>query len=167
MALTRVTLQELQHVLLKVIGAARYSRPTTGAIFQLLYDTGLRVREVLEVERWNANDDDTYTVQLEKQEGTRIIQVNDVPGLIEQRYADNTPFTMETYSAVNNMFKRYAPGLLFGNDVRRTTCHAFRYQFMKQLSENGMSTAQIAETMGHVNLANTARYITDEIWLGS
>lgn len=167
MALYKATLQELQAALQQVIARASHERPTTAALFQLMYNTGLRVREVLEVERWQPNDDDTYTVQLEKREGTRIIQVAQVPELIEQQYASSIPFTMETYSAVNNTFKYHAPGLLFGSDTRRTTCHAFRYQFMKQLSEDGQTTAQIAATMGHLNLANTSRYIQDEIWLGT
>lgn len=167
MALQNATLQQLQAALLAVIEATSTDRPTTAAIFQLMYNTGLRVREVLEVDRWTATDDDQYAVQLEKREGVRLIPIQAVPELIEQQLASNIPFTMETYSSVNNTFKYYAPGLLFGNDTRRTTCHAFRYQYMKQLSQDGMSVAQVAQVMGHVNLANTARYISDDIWLGS
>lgn len=167
MALTIATLAELQAALQQIIAATTQARPTTAAIFQLMFNTGLRVREVLEVERWTANDDETYTVQLEKREGTRRIELYHIPESIEQQFASQVPFTLETYSSVNNTFKYYGIGILFGNDTRPTTCHAFRYQYIKQLSEDGLDTAQIAAIIGHVNTANTSRYITDPIYLGS
>lgn len=167
MAMVNATLAQLQSALQTVIAQAQSDRPTTAAIFQLMYNTGLRVREVLEVERWQSTDYDTFIVQLEKREGTREIAISQVPDAISDRYVYSQQYEYETYSAVNNTFKYYAPGLIFGNDTRRTTCHAFRYQFMKQLAADGQTTAQVAATMGHVNLANTARYIQDEIWLGS
>lgn len=165
MALIQVMLEQLEETLSGVIQRAQNDRPTTAALFELMYNTGLRIREVIEVERWQPEDNDTYTVQLEKGEGTRIIQVAEVPALIEQQYASGLPFTMETYSAVNNTFKYYAPGILFGSDTRRTTLHAFRYRFMKRLEKNGATIPEIAAIMGHINQANTARYVTDIIWM--
>lgn len=167
MALTPATLQELQAALLSVIDRASKDRPTTGQLFQFMYNTGLRVREVLEVDRWHESTPGQLTVQLEKREGTRSIDLEQIPEELRTRYIQHLPFELETYSAVNNTFKYHGPGILFGTDTRRTTCHSFRYQFMKQLSEDGLTVAQVGEVMGHVNPANTARYIMDEIRLGS
>jgi site-specific recombinase XerD len=167
MAMQPATLAELQTALQATITQALNERPTTGAIFQLMYNTGLRVREVLEVDRWQYNDDDTFTVQLEKREGTRVIPISQVPDAISDRFIDKVPFEMETYSAVNNTFKYSAPGIIFGNDTRRTTSHAFRYQFVKQLAQEGKTVAEIAAILGHVNQANTSKYMSDQILLGN
>ncbi len=164
MPLQPITLAQLQAILQQCITATAQARPVTAAIFQLMYDTGLRINEVLDVTRWTATDDDFYVVQLEKGEGTRTFPVGIVPPLIEQNYASSTPYVYETYSAVNNTFKYYAPGVMFGNNQRPSTCHCFRYQYIKNLAQEGFSVSEISTIMGHVNPANTAQYIQDTIF---
>ena len=159
MALTTATLQQLQAALTNLIDRTAVDRPSTAQLFQLMYNTGLRIREVLEVDRWQFTDEDDFIVHLEKREGTRRIPISKIPDALADRYIYQQPFVMETYSAVNNTFKYYGPGVLFGADGRPTTCHAFRYQYMKQLSEDGLTVTEIGAIMGHVNQANTANYI--------
>lgn len=167
MALIQATLEQLNSALLATIAQAQDEHPTTGALFQLMYNTGLRVGEVLGVERWQDIDSDYFEVQLSKGETAREIAISLVPAQLIEYYHTKTPFDLQTYSSVNNTFKRNGPGLIFGSDSRRTTCHAFRYRFMKQLAAEGRTMAEIAVTMGHINFANTAAYIQSEIWLGS
>ena len=166
MALIRATLAQLQAELQKVIVSTQPDRPTTAAIFQLMYNTGLRVGEVLRVDRWAELGPDNYEVVLSKGEVSREVARALVPEELQLRYDNQKPFEFETYSSVNNTFKYYGSGILFGSDTRRTTCHAFRYRYMKQLSEEGRTIAQIAETMGHINFANSAAYVQSEIWMG-
>lgn len=154
-------LKALLHALIEDVSEVR---PVTGSIFALLISTGLRIREVLEVTRWRKDKHGDFAVQLEKKEGLRSIKRSSVPSSIWANFDAHLPFQMETYSAVNNTFKYYGPGLIFGEDTRRTTCHAFRYLYMKTLSADGFTVAQIAAKMGHINLNNTLGYIQADIW---
>lgn len=166
MAMQLIDLSQLQAKLTELIERAGQDRPRTASLFQLMYNTGLRIREVLQVDRWTDTGTGFFAVHLEKGEGTREIAQAQVPASLLASYIGHLPFTLETYSAVNNTFKYYGPGLIFGDDTRPTTCHAFRYQYMKQLSADGLTVAQVAAIMGHMNQANTAKYIQDSIFSG-
>lgn len=161
----KITTAELDEVLTTVVQRIDAEHPISGALFQLQKNTGLRVCEVQEVSRWTAGDAGTYTVQLSKREGTRIIDQHDVPELIRPYYDNRQPFTMQTYSSLNNSYKRNAPVLIFNSDERRTTSHAFRYLFAKQLYAVTESVSEVAAVLGHINQANTARYIFDDIYM--
>ncbi len=164
MAMQQLTLAQFTGILQKVVSQVEKEVPTTGAIFSLMYNTGLRANEALEPARWTEVSAGAFEVTLSKGEGTRKIAKELVPELIIQHYKQQRNFIFETYSSVNNTFKRYALGLLVNEDKRRTTSHAFRYRFMQQLASEGYSIAEIAAVMGHVNQANTAKYVGSRIY---
>lgn len=164
--MTLLTLEEFTQLLKGVLEQMQDERPVTAELFQLMYDTGLRVREVLEVERWTPAGNNNMYVSLQKGEGQREFQRKTIPPTVLQHYDSQTPFTLQTYSSVNNTFKYYAPGIITNGDQRRTTTHAFRYRFMQQLAADGLSIAEIAQIMGHLNQANTAKYVTSAIYAG-
>lgn len=161
---TQINVQDLQYQLRGCIERTHNERPVTANIFQTLYNTGLRVREVLEVERWRYDGSTGFMVQLEKGEAARFINQAALPTNLLPRYINQVPYKMETYSAVNNTFKYYGPVLFFGTDKRRTTSHAFRYAFIQAMYKAGKTIQEIAAEMGHMNEANTAAYATAAIW---
>ncbi len=167
MALERIDYEQLGQVLRGVITSVQNDRPITAAIMQLLYNTGLRINEVLEVERWVSNGQGGYTVQLSKREETREIESALIPDEIAEHYTQQAPYYFETYSAVSNTFKYYAPGLVIEQKKKSTLLHAFRYRYIKELHAGGMSVADIAAHMGHKVQASTAGYILAQVWLGS
>ena len=166
MALTKVTLPQLTEILNAVISAMETERPETQAIFRLMYNTGLRANEALEVDRWTVAGTDSFEVQLSKDEGTRIIPYSSVPDSIIENYKNKVQYIYQTYSSINNTFKRFAPGFIINEDTRRTTSHIMRYRYMQQLKADGLSIAEIAVVMGHINTANTAKYVSSDIYAG-
>ncbi len=164
--MSEITTAQLDLILSNTVTEALTYRPETGRIFYVQYATGLRIREVLEVERWTAAGPDLYEVQVEKGSNNRTIDRHLLPAETQEHYDSQTPFPLQTYSAVNNCFKYYTPGLIFDNDKRRTTTHAFRYLYIKKLVAAGRSITEIAAEMGHENPANTAAYAVANIQSG-
>lgn len=160
-----ISVNQLDQVLTQVVQAVSREHPISGALFELQKNTGLRVCEVYEVERWEVTQAETYTVQLSKREGTRVINVSEVPEVLRLHYDYKKPLVMQTYSSLNNSLRRNCPVFVFNSDTRRTTSHAFRYLFAKRAFEELQSVAAVAELMGHLNQANTARYIFDKIYM--
>lgn len=163
MAQVQITLEELEADLTALIEAGTERSPIIGALFQAMYNTGLRACEVLEVERWRDIDSEYFEVQLSKGEGSREIPIVSIPEILRDAYTAQVPFFLETYSAVNNLYKRTGPVLHFGENEKRTTMHAFRYRFIKMRAAEGRTVSEIAQEIKHVNLANTARYMLDRI----
>lgn len=161
-----LTLPELTTILLTVCSNVYRERPITGLIFTLLYRTGLRASEVLDVWRWSEVDAKTLEVKLSKREDSRLIPRALVPAELLPHLLGQVPFTMETYSSINNTFKYYAPGLVIESKKKRTTCHAFRYRYIKQLRADGQSVTAIAQHMGHKVEASTIGYIVAQVWGG-
>jgi integrase len=87
-----------------------------------------------------------------------------VPDLLQPFYDNQQPLKMQTYSSLNNSLKRNSPVFVFNSDTRRTTSHAFRYLFAKQAYAQLGSVTEVAQLLGHINEANTARYIFDKIY---
>lgn len=158
--------QELGTLLRQVIAQVQHERPITADIFQLLYNTGLRINEVLEVERWVPLGPDFFEVQLSKREDTRTIPASSIPPGILDYYANQQPYYLETYSAVNNTFRRYTPGIVIERKKKTTLLHAFRYRYIKALHASGMSLADVAAAVGHKVQASTAGYILGQVWVG-
>lgn len=158
---------ELGRLLAALIERVAQERPVTADIFQLLFNTGLRVNEVLEVERWQPVGQASFTVQLSKREETRQIHGSNIPAGILHHYVQQQPYYLETYSAVNNTFKHHTPGIVIRSKKKSTLLHAFRYYYIKQLYASGMTLAEVAEHMGHKVQASTAGYILAQVEVGS
>lgn len=161
----QINTQQLADILAQVVSNIYNEHPTTGALFELQHNTGLRLCEVLEVDRWTRLESGEWLVQLSKREGKRTLPAAVVPEQLFKNYDTHRPFEMVTYSSANNSLKRWAPVFVFNSDQRRTTSHAFRYLYIKQLYQQLESVAAVAAVMGQVNPANTARYIFDDIWM--
>lgn len=166
MALRQIDHTELGGILRTTIVGVGHERPVTAALLQLLYNTGLRINEVLEVERWQANGPDSFSVQLSKREETREIAASSVPDSILDHYTQQQPYILETYSAVNNAFRRHTPGLVIEKKKKTTLLHAFRYFYIKSIHASGLSLADVAAHMGHKVQASTAGYILGQVWAG-
>lgn len=163
MPLRIATLEELGTVLSTAILKTQEERPLIGAIFGLLQATGLRIREVLETNRWGIYTEELFQVQLEKGEEFRYFQISDIPEELISYFKNQTPFIMETYSAVNNAFKYYTPNIIFGESKRRTTLHSFRYYIIQKLFAEGADAEKIAAFMGHLDQKSTLAYMHAKI----
>lgn len=159
----QIDLAQLEGILRQGIASVEPIDYEASQIMQLLYNTGLRINEALEVNRWSVKSAEVLSVQLSKGEGVRDIQLIEVPEGIRSNYINRKAYFFQTQSSMGNRFKKHFPVITFNGNDRRSSFHAFRYRKFKRLAADGMTTAQIAAYMGHVNLSNTARYIGDAI----
>lgn len=163
---TSLTLSELQVILDDVQAEAAARWPTLAGIIEAVKNSGLRINEVLELERWQEVDEFIWLVQLEKGEGLRNILPSTLGPAFVEALSNGSWGAWVSYYAVNKLIRRAMPIIKFNGDTRPTTFHAWRYAYMKNLKENGgLSNAEIQAIMGHLSLSSTILYLSDSIWL--
>lgn len=163
MALQAIDIDGLEERLLETLEKVRAVDHLAYAVFKTQYNTGLRVGEVIEVERWARVSDYEFSVQLSKGEGVRIIDDSEIEQVMVLAYESQKRLVMQTYSSLNNTLKRNGKPIIFGDLNRRSSTHAFRYRKFKRLAADGMSVNEIAAYMGHVSKMNTFAYVGEMI----
>lgn len=136
-----------------------------------LYKTGLRVEECIQcADRWVfAATAPLFTLQvaLSKGEAFRNIEIqNDDLPYFNQFYLIRN-YMFGTYSSYNHWLRKRIPIITVNSDVRRTTSHLFRYNFIKKLHEDGYTDVQIKNEIVHASQGSTDRYIYDLLYLNT
>ena len=159
-----IDLGTLESLLTQLIERTKQERAVTAGIYELLMNTGLRIGEALTVERWQRADRGTWNVAVQKAEAHRQIPDRAIPNVIRWHYEQQQPFLFESYSSVNNTFRRLGPVIIFNDKGRPSTNHAFRYYYIKKLAAQGLSERAIQQDVGHVSAASTAGYVGGKMW---
>lgn len=163
---TALNLTELYTILDATQAEAATRWPTLAGIIEAVKNSGLRINEVLELDRWAQLDEFIWVVQLEKGESVRNILPSTLGPAFEEALLTGSWGAWVSYYAVNKLIRRAMPIIKFNGDVRPTTFHAWRYAYMKKLKEvDGLSNAEIQTIMGHLSLSSTILYLSDSIWL--
>lgn len=146
-----------------VTNAVTYDIPLH-PILQLLYNTGLRIEEAIQAERWSPVDADGYDVVLAKSSGVRYIHRYLVPVKCQEIY-DNQPdnFYQFRIRQVRYYMKYYTPATNISKGEKETVCHLFRYNYCRKLYDEGYSVADISAIIKHSSPALTSHYIFDPI----
>lgn len=135
----------------------------------VLYKTGLRVNEAIEAaDRWqwfSIGQDIGIQVDLSKFEAVRsyIIEPEVIPYF--ERFFFLRDYIFGTYASYNHWLKKRMPKITINSDVRRSTSHLFRYNYIKHLHVSGYTDSEIREEIKHASQSSTDRYIYDKIYL--
>lgn len=128
------------------------------------YNTGLRVNEVFELERWVYLDSENLQVALEKTTATRIIQANNIPLEYLELLGEHP---QDTPTVRVRQYQYFIKKFLGVKDIRvgdkSISSHLFRYNFIRQLSALGWSIQQIRQEITHSSASMTASYLTAPI----
>ena len=148
------------------------------AILELMYGTGLRISEVINLEFKNIDFDDCIVRVMGKGSKERIVPINDVALKSLKNYIDNYRPSMlkkeiNNYLFLNNhgdkmsrqgIFKMIKKECLIKGIKKDISPHTLRHTFATHLLENGADLRIIQELLGHSDISTTQIYthITNE-----
>lgn len=161
---TEIDLEALNDICVNVVLSYADSQPLLYNLLGVLYSTGLRANEVLETDRWSSYDNDYYIVQLEKGQQTRLIDKNLFNDQIAPYYNNQSSLGVYTYSSVRYSAAQASPIIKFGNNTNRTVLHMFRYRFIKDLWDSGLTISQIKDVTKQTSTATVEIYTSDKIY---
>ncbi len=162
MILSNTQIDELcQHIVEKTRNVDVYAY----ILFDTLFNTGLRVNELLEYSRVEIIDTNTVQVTTQKFSNPRLIDISILnPIYFAHLASDTLKSILRSYSYYSNkfvLFNSLYPRLAIKD--KRVTTHLFRHNFVKKLHDNGMSIPEISEIIGEREEKNTMGYIYSEI----
>lgn len=138
------------------------------ALILLLYGTGLRISEALNIKKEEFNSSTLKIVGKGKKE--RIVPILPIIQTAVESYIKLCPFFVtknETFLFLGkngqklsrNNFAGYLAKLRnISNDTTKASAHSFRHSFATHLLTAGVNLRSIQELLGHNNLATTERY---------
>lgn len=134
-------------------------------LFESLYNTGLRINELIEYSRLNRIDSNTILVTTEKFSNPRPINDNLLNPIYLNAFNTNTLNKfIRSYSFYNSAFTNrllYYKNIKIGG--KQATTHLFRHNFIKKMYLNGFSCTQISAIIGERVEKNTQGYIDSVI----
>lgn len=149
------------------------------AILSLLYDSGVRIDELLSLKVENINFENIKTVKVLHGKGNkqREVPISDDVALILNTY-------IKDYNLIQNdyLFSNYKKEKLSSNAIRKiidenvklaknqkpdfpnkVNPHGFRHSKATHLINKGVSVVEVKEFLGHADLSSTQIYITTDL----
>jgi site-specific recombinase XerD len=153
--------------LLDSIGTDTPQRLRDRAIFELLYSTGMRVGELVNLKTSNIDHDERLAVIRQGKWGKdRIVPFSVVAAaflkmhLSECGIKDGYVFAWDkkplNISSINRMFKKYCTGC--GIMRKRLSVHSIRHSTATHLLSGGADLRYVQELLGHESIETTVRY---------
>ncbi len=142
------------------------------AIFELLYSSGLRISEAIELESTDVDFENNVLKVIGKGDKERIVPMNDEAKRLMVKYLDlsrqdilgirESEFLF--ISKKGSKLNRKSVWRLLKNYVTRTsiqkniTPHTLRHSFATHLIENGADLRSVQELLGHMDISTTQVY---------
>lgn len=162
---TELSLSQLDTICQDTISAFLTGQYQLAVMLNVMYNAGLRVNEVCQYNRWQEEDDNQLSVQLEKSQSKRFLNRDDYLNEYWNFAQYPNDYDLYTASALRYSCAISSPILKFGNNSNRSPCHMFRYRYIKYLSEVlGYSVAQIKSITLQTSTTTVEIYLTDKIW---
>lgn len=134
-------------------------------ILQVLYSTGCRPHEVLDVSLWYRLNSDYMILNALKKNNPRAILLSDLPsdfiGYIDSSFF---PFSVQNYRQFTYQFLniyKYNTAVI---DSKKCALYLYRHAFIKRLSSKGYTVEQIRQITGHKSDAVVEGYINSIIY---
>lgn len=132
-----------------------------GATLQLLYDTGLRAEEAVQLERFTLTSS-TFIVNTEKNSSNREFPLSILPAAYIQALSappiSGYPYTIGSYTSLVRAVKMHSDKQYY-KDKKFLVANVFRYRYVRYLQSIGYTIEQIANDLGHLSLTSTASYL--------
>jgi hypothetical protein len=128
--------------------------------FVVLRLTGCRVSELFEIDRWSHLGDDVYSLQPQKGNTLRVVQLNtdcsDFQAAIQNQVK---PFGGLTKYQLYNVYDRVKGWDLLQSGEKDISLYVFRYRYTKQLYADGYDVPTIAAMLGYTNTLTVQSYL--------
>jgi integrase/recombinase XerD len=141
-------------------------------IFELLYSSGLRISEAVELECGDVDFENSYISVVGKGDRERIIPINEEAKRLLRKYLKKSRgeilsdresdylFISKKGSKLNRksvwrLLKNYVTGTRINKNI---TPHTLRHSFATHLLENGADLRSVQELLGHMDISTTQIY---------
>lgn len=152
---------DLDSILLQIIADVKKYDIYSFILFDSLYNTGLRVNELIDYSRITQIDINTVLVTTQKHSNPRAINTSLLNSTYFEALKNNSlKLFIRSYSYYNSSFItrcRYYKDLKIGD--KQVTTHLFRHNYIKKLALNGFTCNQISAIIGERVDTNTQSYI--------
>lgn len=139
--------------------------PFLSTFLQVLYRTGCRPHELLDISLWSRLDASTFVLKALKANNIRSILVSDLPGdFIQYVDASYFPWSLSNYRQFTYQFLNiymYPTAIV---DAKKCALYLYRHAFIKRLSDAGLSIEAIRQVTGHKSVAVVEGYINSMIF---
>jgi hypothetical protein len=128
--------------------------------FVVLRLTGCRVSELFDISRWSHLGDDIYSLQPQKGNTLRVVQLNtDCSDFQNAVQNQSKPFGGLTKYQLYNVYDRVKgwDKLLSGD--KDISLYVYRYRYTKQLYADGYDVPTIAAMLGYTNTLTVQSYL--------
>lgn len=157
---------ELNDILSSNLDAIKYNYFDRAFAFQLMFDTGCRVNETIEINRWNIINSTQITLKPQKGNLIRTFNQADLDPEFINSIQNNLPISYNLTTdklrySLKTHFVNY--GFYIGN--KKSVSHIFRHNFAKQLKLRGFTDNQIKLSLGEKNLSSAVGYIYSDVYI--
>lgn len=134
-------------------------------IFELLYQKGFRINEVLELNRWRYVENGLFMIETEKGSHKRYMLMNEIPKRFLARIEEMGPGEKYcTYDMIKRRFDEHFQATFCTSENRRLITHLFRHNLAKKLAEQGKEIDVIAHILGEKEEKNALGYVESKIY---
>jgi len=161
-----VSLEEIEDILRSDMGGTKER-----AIFELLYATGLRVSELVELEISNVDLKNSTVKTMGKGSKERVIPLGSHARAAIEKYLEDRELTMKLYGAaskklfLNNRAGKISRQFVYnfirarGDKIGKVISpHTIRHSFATHLLERGADLRVVQELLGHSSIVTTQLY---------
>jgi site-specific recombinase XerD len=159
-----LTNAELNEICLFILSKSSRYRNGTYSIFFALYNTGLRCNELLQFDRWEFLGEGRFKVKLSKKSGERIITTAQIGNEMALRILQNKPFLIENHRHLDNFIRKISKPIRTITKENCRTTHIFRYNFCRQLIEQGHDVNSVQQIISHSSPAITMAYCFNPLY---
>lgn len=129
-------------------------------IMQVMYSTGCRVSEAVQRSSWTFTSETTWTLKPNKESWERSFAVTSLPENWRTNFAVVSDIIHEInyrkfQYQVNNMTRQFE----LRSGEKSINSHIFRHNYIRTLSDSGLTPAQVQQQIGHKSLSSTQGYL--------
>lgn len=132
--------------------------------FRLLRLTGCRIQEIFEIYRWRRISGYQFEVIPQKKNSPRTIILDDTfSNFMAAVDGQFNPFLGRTYSQLQYLFTKINPWGKLYSGGKEITNYFFRYLYVRELAELGLTSTEIATEMGYSSTQAVNNYLNAEL----
>lgn len=157
-------LKELIATCAGVIDRSEKYQPLQWVAYRAMRHTGCREGEVCDLTRWSLTKVGQYELRTEKGKGVRTIEASDLPlefrHWIAERKDGRAPTSVDR---LRSSFRQMITWRSLTVGRKGVSTHLFRYTYIRQLAEDGLSVKDIMAHMALTSERVVEGYLNNEV----
>ncbi len=155
---------ELNMYLLEVIERLPLHTPEINFCHRLMFATGCRASEAIDMTRWSIDEHSNVLLQPLKNNNTRKFSLLDVDAMIGVYLIEHAEFRkFVNYRKLQYSMRQSLVKMNVVNGDKSSLLHLYRHNYAKQKMDTGWSLVQLQIDFGHKDVNSTLNYVNSVI----